>query len=991
MERLAVRYARALFLASFFCALGAAAALFRQPFASPGRACYFGLLALSLLAVFVVGRKVDEPRSRYRRLAARIHRLRTAGPGQQDPARLAGLSVQVGTEFSRAVRVSVDHAVPLFGAGALGLLAIFLVGLPFLAGAPADVRLFLLTLVALEALFLGSPFSYSLLHLTCLTVAVYGSAYTFETQFWATGATIVALVFAFIFGHHREQAASRGAWTGGPGRAAPRGPAGLGERATPVPDGRGSPRALARFGLVYCAVLALCTAVSYFTMPELSRLREWLGGPADGQARPSPPAGAGQGGVGGGLTAARPGSGSGLVSRGGADSAAGPWALRFDSRLRLGPLVQQDPGQVLMRVRLRSMVGEKIIRPEDLPRLWRAAVMDRYDGREWSASETPLRRLVADDPEAGRIWFPPPDLISETGALLAEQQVIAYVPAAGRAIVTITPVQWLGLPEVEVDDHGVLRTPAAPAGPCRYDARAYILPATVRDPAALNRAPKAPPAFDGGRSLALPEGRDEQAYAEIAALAAKVTASARGRYDEARLLAAHLRGGAYVYDPRASSGEKPPGDPLVEFLLRRRVGYCQHFAGSLALLLRLRGIPARVAVGFLNGEWEDLGQCYAVTPRHAHAWTEAWFPGYGWLPFDPSPPPPAWRNAPAPTTGTRSPSPNGGDSNGTAPTEPPGRSAAPREPGNPPAPSTGAGAGRPSATRSGAASGAGAWPKRDLSTLDTRSADPFADHWDALPRADQAPKAREPDPVFPATDPPAENTGEAVQASSATTGGASRGLAVAGDAPREGSSPTGPARRNEEEEDAASASDRALASIRGQRAAVFDALGGWPGVAGAGVAALFLAFLGARWLGLSFVAGRRRRHVERAEGEWAPEPAQPPGARDGRAAWRKFSPGAREVMGEFQRAVGMLTSRGISPEPWMTAGEYAAAATAAFPAVADEVRSLTRLFERARYSADDPPADDVTGASDLAARLGEALAVGGGENSCPAPEPPGER
>ena len=55
----------------------------------------------------------------------------------------------------------------------------------------------------------------------------------------------------------------------------------------------------------------------------------------------------------------------------------------------------------------------------------------------------------------------------------------------------------------------------------------------------------------------------------------------------------------------------------------------------MALMLRYLGIPARVAVGFTSGKWKDGG--WTVTDRDAHAWVEAWFAGYGWLAFDPTP------------------------------------------------------------------------------------------------------------------------------------------------------------------------------------------------------------------------------------------------------------------------------------------------------------------------------------------------------------------
>jgi hypothetical protein len=75
--------------------------------------------------------------------------------------------------------------------------------------------------------------------------------------------------------------------------------------------------------------------------------------------------------------------------------------------------------------------------------------------------------------------------------------------------------------------------------------------------------------------------------------------------------------------------------PLVAFLTKTHSGYCQHFAGAMALMLRYLGIPARVAAGFTSGKYHD--GTWTVTDRDAHTWVEVWFRGWGWLPFDPTP------------------------------------------------------------------------------------------------------------------------------------------------------------------------------------------------------------------------------------------------------------------------------------------------------------------------------------------------------------------
>jgi hypothetical protein len=77
-------------------------------------------------------------------------------------------------------------------------------------------------------------------------------------------------------------------------------------------------------------------------------------------------------------------------------------------------------------------------------------------------------------------------------------------------------------------------------------------------------------------------------------------------------------------------------DDLDEFLFRRRAGFCGHYAASFATLMRLAGIPARVVVGYLGGEYNDLGHFFLVRQSDAHAWCEVWLAENGWTRVDPT-------------------------------------------------------------------------------------------------------------------------------------------------------------------------------------------------------------------------------------------------------------------------------------------------------------------------------------------------------------------
>ena len=84
-----------------------------------------------------------------------------------------------------------------------------------------------------------------------------------------------------------------------------------------------------------------------------------------------------------------------------------------------------------------------------------------------------------------------------------------------------------------------------------------------------------------------------------------------------------------------SPGEYRRND-LEQFLFHRRIGFCEHYAASFATLMRLAGIPARVVVGYLGGEYNDLGHFFLVRQADTHAWCEVWLPESGWTRVDPT-------------------------------------------------------------------------------------------------------------------------------------------------------------------------------------------------------------------------------------------------------------------------------------------------------------------------------------------------------------------
>jgi hypothetical protein len=95
----------------------------------------------------------------------------------------------------------------------------------------------------------------------------------------------------------------------------------------------------------------------------------------------------------------------------------------------------------------------------------------------------------------------------------------------------------------------------------------------------------------------------------------------------------------YLEDGFTYSEAPPTGSRTLDgFLFDTKSGFCQHYSGAMALLLRMAGIPARVATGFAPGSYDRKAKEYVVRDLDAHSWVEAFFPHIGWVTFDPTPP-----------------------------------------------------------------------------------------------------------------------------------------------------------------------------------------------------------------------------------------------------------------------------------------------------------------------------------------------------------------
>jgi len=121
----------------------------------------------------------------------------------------------------------------------------------------------------------------------------------------------------------------------------------------------------------------------------------------------------------------------------------------------------------------------------------------------------------------------------------------------------------------------------------------------------------------------------------ISELALQITQRADNPYDKTKSIEDYLRS-HYGYTLELTA--QPHTDPLAYFLFQKRAGHCEYFATAMAVMLRTVGIPSRYVNGFQTGEYNDVAGDLVVRASDAHSWVEAYFPGYGWLTFDPTPP-----------------------------------------------------------------------------------------------------------------------------------------------------------------------------------------------------------------------------------------------------------------------------------------------------------------------------------------------------------------
>lgn len=291
--------------------------------------------------------------------------------------------------------------------------------------------------------------------------------------------------------------------------------------------------------------------------------------------------------------------------------------------LNLGGAIQLGD-QVIMLIEVAS----------DNRLYWRSRVFERYSDGRWMPSATrrvpdltvPLEIVLPQDTTLGRITLNQTITMNSPSRLIYTAPQPVSVSLAGRIdLLRTNGNQDDASSPMNVS---VIRPDRVVQRGQSYDVTSAISVASAID---LRQAGTLYPEW-----VSNPNASPVGVSGRVAELARQIIADANATnpYDQAKAIETYLRT-TITYNERIPA---PPAgvDPVEWFLFTQLEGYCTYYATSMVSMLRSLGIPARMAAGFAQGEYDASLDQYVVRERDAHTWVEVYFPGYGWVEFEPT-------------------------------------------------------------------------------------------------------------------------------------------------------------------------------------------------------------------------------------------------------------------------------------------------------------------------------------------------------------------
>lgn len=308
---------------------------------------------------------------------------------------------------------------------------------------------------------------------------------------------------------------------------------------------------------------------------------------------------------------------------GGVSSPAGPSGVEepgASSYLPQSRLLGGRP-ELLEEVVMRVWTDEPPPMPEGIPvegssaprHYWQGGTFDHYSGRGW-ATTVQSRQEVR-----GELPLPAPPAYREV------TQRFEFIAPHGDTLYALSQPARVGRP---VD--AVWRTPddlaRLASEVVSYTVVSYLPTPTAED---LRAVSPLYPAEITDLYLQLPDTVPQR----VIELAQAVVADGESVYERTRLLERYLRAYPYALDV-----EQAPEDQDVAdfFLFQVRQGYCDYYATAFVVMARAVGIPARLASGYVGGQYDFGTGAYLVRHADGHSWPEVYFPGWGWVGFEPT-------------------------------------------------------------------------------------------------------------------------------------------------------------------------------------------------------------------------------------------------------------------------------------------------------------------------------------------------------------------
>lgn len=246
---------------------------------------------------------------------------------------------------------------------------------------------------------------------------------------------------------------------------------------------------------------------------------------------------------------------------------------------------------------------------------WRGITLDSFDGMQWTRGRNSFSQFLGQNPRQVTPWF----------------ENIQYLgdPVNYNVIMEPTQQTWiytLMVPQI-VDDRLMMRqdyqveTRRPISQRYRYDARAWLdhavdLGMTDRNGFFM-------------RNIRLPD----EGNALSRAFADELYAEAGSDIEYINAVLDHIRNEEFFY---TLSPSLLGADKIDDFLFNTREGFCEHYASAFTFLMRAKGIPARVVLGYQGGEFNKYNGTLIVRQYDAHAWSEVWLEDRGWVRIDPT-------------------------------------------------------------------------------------------------------------------------------------------------------------------------------------------------------------------------------------------------------------------------------------------------------------------------------------------------------------------